>query len=826
VKIILKIPFRRLTAALSLAILLPITATAAITNCLVSKDKTTDLTPLCTPEEIALALGWQVDMAPANVCQGYYIDQPFVFQPSKNNDTVQIQADKVSLFKAGQSTASGNVIVDEPGKQLRAENAIIDRDATTGAVTRLRLNGGVELREPNRMMLGREADFDNRQQVGQIDDVLYRASTKGGTIHPWGRSKSVHRDAQGNYTLENATYATCPPTAESWHLFSKTLTLDKKSNRGTAKHTLLYAGKLPVVYIPYINFPLDNERKSGFLIPTFGYNNRTGADISLPFYWNIAPALDMTITPRYLSQRSVMMEDEVRYLTETTHGSLSGTYLPDDTRFRTFKEENNIPGTGTDRGSFYWKNETVFNEHWQSSIDFNAVSDDNYFQDFGNSIAVTTQNQLPQSANLRYSDDIWFFQTGVQNYQTLNPLNQPTVDKIYERMPQVILNGDLPNFAGPLSFHINNEYDYFREGLKSAEGNRGITIPALSARFDNSSAYLNATTAWNATWYRLHNLTMPFPRDFDRQIPQISLDTGTFFERDTHLFNHDWIQTLEPRLFYLYAPYQDQSLLPIFDTTPYVFNFDQLFRMNRFAGYDRIGDANQLSLALTSRWLDEESGNERLHWSVGAIVYFEDRRVQFCEGEDCVESPLLSGYQSQTSGTSPLAFEVAYNINTTWQLLGNLAWEPQTKDTNNASVHLHYQPDPRRVIDLSYSYLTNGDPDPRGQLSEDAHNDLHQARIGVAQPLGSEWSAVGQWSYNLNQGYSLSYYLGAEYGSCCWAFRVLGGKVYSNFNSEFGPEYQNTVMVQLLLKGLGSIGNQNPTDTINSFIPGYHDLLH
>lgn len=823
-------PFWPVITGISLSLCTPAYASGAIKTCLARKLKTEDTVVACTRQDIAMMLGWVEERPITTICGGYYVEPNWLADQSDltDPDDVQITADEVSLFNAGRSTATGHVVIDQTGKQVTADTATIYRDDKSGDVTHIHLAGNVTLREPRRMLISREAEFDNVNQNGSLLDVLYRSvlPRKANSLNAWGQAKTVHRDAQGTYILRQATYATCPPLTRSWSLKARKLILNQKENKGVAKDTLFKVRGLPLLYLPYMSFPLDNARKSGFLSPLIGYNNRNGSDISLPYYLNIAPNLDMTVSPRYLSQRGGMVEGELRYLTSNTHGIIAGGFLPRDKRFRAFLDNNNLPNSGTDRAAVHWTGRTDFNKNWSATADVHYVSDDYYFQDFGTSLASTTTNQLIRRGSLLYSDQHWSWSTNLVGYQTLNPINQLPTAKIFERLPQVVLNGNFPDFLGPLSFRIANEYDYFLDGPIQPDGNRLTSIPALTMGVSKPVGFFRATAELHASAYRLRSLPVGVQRDFDRTIPRYYVDGGLFFERDMHLGRTDYIQTLEPRLFFLYVPFEEQSQIPIFDSSTYVFNYAQLFRTNRFSGWDRIGDANQLTAAITTRMLNGDTGDERFRFSVGTIFYFDDRQVQLCSGLGCTQPPTLSGYQDPTAEVSPIVADTAIGLIPGWSLQGHVAWDPKLRETNNAAAHLHYQSDPLHIIDIGYSYLVNGDIDPNGALSPNANNDLHQVRVGAAWPLSQEWSILGNWSYNINKDYNLSYYAGLQYDSCCWAFRVLAGRIYTQLDKQFVPLYQNAIYVQFLLRGLGTVGNQNPSQVLSTIIPGYHDIFH
>jgi len=288
-----------------------------------------------------------------------------------------------------------------------------------------------------------------------------------------------------------------------------------------------------------------------------------------------------------------------------------------------------------------------------------------------------------------------------------------------------------------------------------------------------------------------------------------------------------YTQTLEPSLFYLYVPFYNQNQLPIYDTANMIFNFDQLFRTNRFSGFDRIGDANQLSYALTSRWLSERTGVELASFSIGQIKYFSDRKVQLCRNPtgDCVGSPLEIGQVSPFYGVSPIASRAVYHFSPRLNVLGDYVWDPAKSATNNGGLNVHYQPKPNAMLNVGYSYLVNGDvTSVRNNAGVD--NALHQATVSVSWPISERWSTLGAYSHNISKDYSMMSLLGMQYDSCCWALRILGGRTFKSLNAEYLPQYNNNIYLQILLKGLGSVANSDPASVLNTYIPGYNDPFH
>lgn len=784
-----------------------------------------------------------------NLCGGYY-DEPklegFSSQLSAEND-MRVSSNEALIHVEGQSTLTGDVIVIQPNKQMTADTAYIYRDPKTKKVTQIDLFGHVAFREPGRVVYGEEGHYLPEEEQGYLDNAIYRFSLNepntlesNELLQAWGRAASMERDKQ-RYYLKEATYTTCPPKDASWHIKAKKLVLDKETGRGEATHAFLDIEDVPVFYFPYYNFPIDNRRQSGFLMPTAGYSNTSGVNFGVPYYWNMAPNYDLLLTPNYYSERGLELGGEFRYLTEKSHGELVLNGIYDDQKFEEFIQDNQaqLDAAGQDdlsnnRYEVYFHNATQFNPNWSVNAHYHDVSDDYYLQNFGTTIGETTENQLLQEADIDYKDEHWSSVAMMQHYETLHPINQTVVSDVYSRYPYWTLNGNYANLPGGTNFYINNEYDNFvwteEDNGTQPIGDRLHTNPVFTRPIISPSGYIKPTIQLQETYYGLSQNSPGLEQNMNILAPQTSVDSSVFFDRSTNFWGNDWTQTLEPRMFYVYTPYVNQMDVPSFDSNYYIFTYDQLFRPNRFAGIDRVGDANQMSLALMSRFLDANSGTEKFHWGIGETYYFEDRRVQLMQeipGTPYADSPTTTpGYMSPTATFSPIASQISYHFNPVWSLIGDGSWDPTTSETNNATINLHYQPGINKLINVGYSFLLNGDQ--TGITDTDIQDDnLNQLIFSYAWPFtpNHQWSTLGSWTENISHNYPMSYSLGVQYEDCCWAVRLLGGKIYSNLDYNNDPVYNTGVYLQILLKGIGNVAGGSPA-TATGNIQGYQDIFH
>ena len=784
---------------------------------------------------IAQCLGWEEDVSSSPSCHGSY--RPLEVVPLAKEDETRLMADRVSFRAEGRSVLKGHVEVRQSLRVINAQTAYIYRDAKTKTVTRIELFGDVRYLENGRLMVAKKATVDPRDKSGEVEDVLYlfNHSHAGAVLPAWGRANLVHRFPNQDYLMRKATYTTCAPNDKAWQIEAREITLNNAASKGVARDALLRVGDWPVLYTPYLSFPTSNERKSGFLMPMPGYSNVGGADLSFPYYWNIAPNYDATIVPHIYSLRGLMLGGNVRFLTEHSVGTFGGHFLPKDKAFNQFINNNqtNFPvlrGTSDNRWSVLLRERTALNSNLHMNINYQQVSDNYYLQDFSTNLAVLTENQLLREGDLSYTTDHWLFSGLVQSYQTLHPINQTPISPIYERLPQLVARAsytDLPLYA---NFNMLSEFDYYRwpaDNVMQPQGPRYHFEPVLSFPYLKPWGYVTPAVQMVENYYDVNYTGTSMTTSFNRTIPRYSVDSGLTFERSSALMGSAFTQTLEPRLFYLNVPYHNQTPVPVFDSAYMIFNNDQLFRSNRFSGFDRIGDANQLAYALTSRWLSEENGQEKASFSVGQIRYFADRQVDLCYQQqgNCVDSPLMLGYVSPLAKSSPIASRAMYQLSSAWVVSGDYVWDVYTHATNNGNLNFHYQPAVNHMVTLGYTYLGDGNLLQVGNTGIQ-NNALHQATIAYAWPLTERWSSLGVYSYNVSKHYGMTTFLGVQYDNCCWAMRLMGGSTFMSLTpTTLSPQYNNSVYLQILLKGLGSVASSDPASIISSYLPGYQNMF-
>lgn len=832
--------------------------------CVIPQAKT--LTPLMRAQ-IARCLGY-AENSELPICQGAYTP---IAVPSLPDDRIQIHADNVSFYASGRSQLTGHVEIQQHQRIVSADTAYIYRDAHKNQIEKIELLGQVRLLEPDRLMQARKVTLFPGDKSGQVEDVLYRLGMyrKGATLPSWGRASRVERFANEDYQLFNATYSTCPPTQGVWQIEAKDIHLNKADATGTAKNAVLRVGGIPLLYTPYLTFPTSHQRKSGFLMPLFGFSNVGGFDTAMPYYWNIAPNYDATIVPHLYTRRGMMIGGDFRYLNLNSSAEFSGHFLPRDHAYGQFLEQNRqafsqLRGDATDRWSLRLRDTTALTSNLRLNVNVQQVSDDYFLQDFSPNLAIITTNQILRQGDLTYTTEHWILNGMLQSYQTLHPINQIGISNVYERLPQVSAKGVYDDLPMGVNFDVLGQYDNFRWPDREApdyqmtlpQGPRYHFNPILNRPFlkpwgfvtpavelvenDYQVNYSNALSRgipdydgmhvgnpllWqNSLFNGLQTGSSTTRAHFARTIPRFSLDSGLSFERT---FADAYTQTLEPRFYYLNVPFANQTPLPVYDSAYMIFNTDQLFRTNRFSGFDRVGDANQLTYAMTTRFLSDETGRERASLTVGQIRYFVDRRVQLCYQKNgpCIDSPLTLGYVSPIAKTSPIASHGAYRLNSVWSMMGDYVYDGFTHSTNNANLNLHYQPAENRVATVGYAYLVNGNllPSAFGGVQNTA---LHQGTFAYATPLTEQWSGLGVFSYNISKGYVMQELLGVQYDNCCWAARVMGGRAFKSLSpTSLLPQYNNNIYFQVLLKGLGGLSTNDPASLLHTFLPGLKNSM-
>jgi LPS-assembly protein len=805
-------------------------------------------------QALANALGWIPDTSatdPENcsICGGHYWEPPFPFTGKKISLTKapsRISYDQASYQLSGDLLVRGNVQIMQPNRTLYADRAIITPNKT-GHLQKIHAKGHIRLHQPGEVFLGSKGSANLYKHHSTLQDVHYlmrvrqnwRKHTKAYdqqnfTGYAHGVSSEIKQLSKTLFVLEDATYATCPPTSNTWHISATSIHLNKKSERGHAWNTVLHLWKIPVFYWPYLSFPLTSQRQTGFLYGTFGSSSNSGAMLSLPFYINLAPNFDDTFTPVFYSKRGTLFKNQFRYLTKDNQGQLDTSYLHHDRE------------TGANRKAFTFKNTGHYDQNWSSHIDYNYVGDQSFLQDFSSISSAQVANQvlLNRSADLSYDGTHTSLYGIMQSYQVINSTlilaNRP-----YERMPEIDTNSQyLFQEKLPVLLNLNTQFVEFKKNSLNqngadeipVEGQRVHIAPQISLPFTASYGFFTPSVTLDSTLYTLQNInqaTAPqngFPDTaVSRNLPIIDIDTGLYFDRTFSLGKDSFTQTIEPHLFYLYVPYDSQSNIPDFDTSITNFGYNSLFSKNRFTGLDRIGDANQISAALSTE-LDNDKGQDLLDAAIGQTYYFKNRDVSLCRGNlvnglPCVASEDPTYKQSR----SDYAGQMNIHVNNAWNINTNMTYNPYTDELDSEGYFLQYAPNTTHIFNVGYQQtrydyaLLTMDQILGGQFSPPR---LSQVTSSFIWKLNNHWGLVGKWNFSLNAKHTIDEFGGIEYNACCWAVRLVVRHyiVGSDPNNPTALNGQSDTvnMFQFELKGLGGTSSAE-INSLEASIPGYQN---
>ncbi|UTH75454.1 LPS-assembly protein LptD [Chromobacterium sp. IIBBL 290-4] len=604
-----------------------------------------------------------------------------------------------------------------------------------------------------------------------------------------GDGKQVDFLGQDQYRVYNSRMTTCDIGDDAWYLKSASSDLDYTTGVGVAHNAWMQFYGVPIMYTPWIDFPLNSNRKSGFLMPTFK-TGTAGTEFSLPYYWNIAPNYDATITPHFNDKHGNMISGEFRYLMPDFNGTIYTEQLPNDKI--------------TDTSRYAWN--VIHNQNlgqgFRFNLNYNGVSDRNYFTDFGDQVAIASNVNLNQEAALNYGtnwkDGSATASLRVQHYQNLT-INPSPGDIPYARMPQLTLNASqkLPD-----GFSANLLTDWTRFDHPSLQtGDRFVAYPSVTWSFDRSWGFVRPKLGVNFTEYNLNAFNGQNQNTQTRTLPIFSTDAGLYFDRETEFLGRDHLMTLEPRLFYVNIPNKDQSNLPNFDTSVNDFNFAQLFTENRFSGYDRINGANEITTALTSRFIDESNGLERLRIAIGKRYYFSQQQIT------------LAGTPTQVTDTGDNWLMTAGgDLSRALKFDSSYEYNPTLAATQRYNVQLRYNPEPGKLASIRYRY---GIYEQLADL-DNTYGPMRQVDIAAQWPIARRWYAIGHYNYSLINREPIDRMVGFEYNDGCWSARLYSQRYIVDTNTT-----KNALYFQLELKGLGAVGSSGTQDALRLAIPGY-----
>lgn len=708
--------------------------------------------------------------------------------PLPNQQQAFIVGDQIDGIQQGQSFITGDVQLDQGDHRVTGQK--MTYDSNTGIAL---VKEDVNYYTPRLMVLSPSGSYDTNKGFGSFDDAEFLLPQR----HGRGTADLVNSLDTDHSQMFGVQYTTCPPGHQDWLLKAPDLSLDMSTNTGIAHDVTIDFLGIPIFWTPYINFPITDDRKSGFLSTEFSFDAINGIETEAPYYLNLAPNYDATLYPRIISKRGLQAGASFRIMTPSSYDYIYGSYLPHD---MVYDKEYGLTGDH-ERGQFMLVHNMQLNDEMRMSGLYNWVSDDAFFHDLSSDLAIMSSTYLVRYLQLQYAEgpDL-SVNTMMQDFQVIDSAIHPFAYP-YRRTPQILVNwGNNDAVSGP-EISMGSELVRFQRADRLGAW-RLDTKPSISLPLSSYYGYLTPTLAWRYTDYDLAEQQQDLPQDstlfidepwlnnahFSRSVPIFNIDSGLYFDRDAG----DYLQTLEPRFYYLRVPYRNQSEMPSFDTFGKVFSYTQLFSDNTFYGGDRQADANQLSYALTTRFLNTSTGAEIVRADLGQIRYFSPRKTN------------PTGVV-QTALFSDLVGDITFSLNDEWTATHQQLWNPVTRQTDLGNVLFQYHPAYRQVVNLGYQYQRN----PL----------IKQTDFSFSWPLTANWSVVGRWNYDISSHprLTLEDFIGLEYDNCCWNFQILHRHVVIGANT-----YDNVFFFQLSLKGLVTAG-RHLDDLVESGILGYSD---
>ncbi|MBH98351.1 MAG: hypothetical protein CMM56_07850 [Rhodospirillaceae bacterium] len=688
------------------------------------------------------------------------------FGTPADDQRLQITTGGIDLTNENNFELFDQVIFQYGNRSLSAESATYNTETKDAQV-----HGTVTYQDTEVTIYGNDAEFDTQEQIVAFSAGAFELTNR--TTRGSGSTITIEND--NTISLNEVDFTTCPEILPDWQLLARELDMNIDQGFGTARGVRLNFKGVPIFAAPYMTFPIDDRRKSGLLTPNISNRDRTGLDISMPYYLNLAPNYDMTITPRYMRERGGQITSEFRYLSTKSQAQVDFEYVPRDSILDLSRSYLNI------------EHETNFAAGWRLVTNAQHVSDVNYFEDLGDSLSVASQTHLDRHIDLSYRRENWSLLARMQQFQTIDPMiddqNEP-----YKRVPQFVFSGRWNK--GHFRFKSDNELVNFDRPI-GATGWRMDLNEEIAFPLKRPGMFLTTALALRQTNYWLNEKNTKKDTEFSRTLPVASIDAGLTLDRLIGK-EKNWLQTIEPRLLYVNIPFEDQTNLPVFDTIEPTFNLVQLFRKYRYVGPDRIADVDRLSYGVTTRLINNNTGAETLTGTLGRTRHFRRQKVS------------LPGYPASLQNDSDYIAEVALNLNSTWRLGLDYQWDSETNKTVRSETRLQYRPESDRLLGLAY----------RSQ-----HGFLKQGDISVVWPIGQAWRVIGQTSYSLLDRKPLQRYLGWEYESCCWRLRLVG----KHYISRRTGESDSSFTVQFQLKGFTD-DSESPEELLDRGILGYQQF--
>ncbi len=694
-----------------------------------------------------------IDMA-LNAAHQVCFEQP-VF-----DDKVRVDARESKPLDNNRLRLSGNVCVKQNDVSLLTPSLIYNQNDST-----FQTQGIVKLQNKAQRLSAMSVNIDTKKEHAELFEVNYFLIDSD-----MNGQADYMKIGDDQSHLQAVTFSTCSPAQRDWEVRAKSADLDHTEGVGTFRNLTLRIKDVPILYLPYAKLPINDDRRSGFLVPGVSYSNTTGMDISIPYYINIKPNMDMTLTPRYIADHGVMLGVQYRYLTDRSRGTFDGSFLPDDDK--RLRNRSLIDYQHTTRLTDGWR----FNSHIQS------VSDSRYYEDFASSAYITSTPYLNSQINIRGSSPSWQFFAGINEYDVLSDLITPDREP-YRTLPEVSFDWYQNKYSQQYSYGIETELiNFYKEEAVGAW--RSDITPWIEKQWTTSWGYLKPKLQYRSTHYQFDDNRA----DVNRNLPIVSVDSGLIFQKTEADGRY---KTFEPRLFYTYAPYRDQSDIPIFDSRELSFGSALLFQTNRFSGADRQSDMNQASLALTQRSFGQD-GQERWNWTIGQINYFEDQKVQIDD-------------EPQTITQSPIIFDYNLFLSQYWSAGLSLHYNEDESELERGLFRIQHKSAHDALYNLAYRFR---------------RSKIEQFDASVVLPLNQRHRIIARWNYSTRSHKTIEALFGYEHKSCCWAFRLVA----RHYLVDESGLSNNGIYAEIQLNGLGALG-RDPRELLQQSILGYQETF-
>ncbi|MGQ3661143.1 LPS assembly protein LptD [Citrobacter braakii] len=748
-------------------------------------------------------------------------DRPLV-QGETNELPVTITADNAKGNYPDDAVFTGNVDIAQGNSRLQADEVQLHQKQAEGQPEPVRTVdalGNVHYDDNQVILKGPKGWSNLNTKDTNIWEGDYQMVGRQGR----GKADLMKQRGENRYTiLENGSFTSCLPGSNTWSVVGSEVIHDREEQVAEIWNARFKLGPVPVFYSPYLQLPVGDKRRSGFLIPNAKYSTNNYFEFYLPYYWNIAPNMDATITPHYMHRRGgIMWENEFRYLTQAGAGLMEFDYLNSDKVY----EDEHPKDDNSRRWLFYWQHAGVMDQVWRFNVDYTKVSDSSYFNDFDNKYGSSTDGYATQKFSVGYAVQNFDATVSTKQFQVFDDQNNSS----YSAQPQLDVNY-YQNDVGPFDTRIYGQAVHFvNTNDNMPEATRVHLEPTINLPLSNNWGSINTEAKLLATHYQQTNLDWynSNPRNVNklddsanRVMPQFKVDGKMIFERDMNMLAPGYTQTLEPRAQYLYVPYRDQSHIYNYDSSLLQSDYSGLFRDRTYGGLDRIASANQVTTGVTSRVYDD-AAVERFNISVGQIYYFTESRT----GNDHIEWE-----NDDKTGSLVWAGDTYWRISDRWGLRSGIQYDTRLDSIATSNSSIEYRRDENRMLQLNYRYASpeyiQAAVPSRDVTKPQYENGISQVGAVASFPIADRWSIVGAYYFDTNVNKEADSMLGLQYNSCCYAIRFGYERKLNGWDDKQQHAiYDNTIGFNIELRGLSSNYGLGTNQMLRSNILPYQSSL-